>query len=130
MGRKLIKRVGKRIFSKVTRNYADKAYIGKDLSDDLANFEVQHIVEPKSNAVDHRTDTFRDRSLRSYQNSPGLWKYTFRHGRKSVVEQIFGEIKVTNYGLNLRKHRLFKKQILVQFLLYNLDKVVELENWR
>jgi len=130
VGRKLIKRVGKRLFSKVTRNYADKAYTGKDLSDDLANFGVQHIVEPKSNAVDHGTDTLRDRSLRLYQSSSGLWKYTFKHGRKSAVEQIFGEIKVTNYGLNSRKRRLLKKQILLQFFLYNLDKAVELENWR
>ena len=90
---------------------------------------VQHIVEPKSNAVDHGTDTLRDRSLRLYQNSPGLWKYTFKHGRKSAVEQIFGEIKVTIYGLNSRKRGLLKKQILLQFLVYNLDKAVELENW-
>lgn len=127
-GRKLIKKVGKRLFSKINRNFGDKAYNGKPFTDDLAELGVRHIVEPKSNAVDHGTDSARDRSLRLYQNSPGLWKYTFKHGRKSAVEQVFGEIKVGNNALNSRKRHLLKKQILLQFLLYNLDKAVELEN--
>jgi len=129
-GRKLLKQAGKRIFSKINRNYGDKAYIGKDMRDDLTNFGVRHIVEPKSNAVDHGTDTSIDRSLRLYKNSPALWKYTYKHGRKSAVEQVFGEIKIRNNCLNSRKRHLLKKQILLQFLLYNLDKAVKLENWR
>ncbi len=128
-GRKLIKRVGIRLFSKINRNFGDKAYNGKPFTDDLAQLGVRHIVEPKSNAVDHGIDTARDRSLRLYQNSPGLWKHTFKHGRKSAVEQVFGEIKVRNNCLNSRKRHLLKKQILLQFLLYNLDKAMELENW-
>jgi len=130
LGRKLIKKVGCRLFSKINRNYGDKAYNGKKLRDDLVNFGVRHIVEPKSNSVDHGTDEARDRSVRLYQISSGLWKYTFRHGRKSAVEQVFGEIKVKNNGLNSRKRNLLKKQILLQFFLYNLSKAVELENWR
>ena len=129
-GRKIIKQVGKAILNKITRNYGDKAYNGKPLTDDLAEFGVRHIVEPKSNAVDHGTDTQRDRSLRLYKNSPALWKHTFRHGRKSAVEQVFGEIKIAKNGINSRRRHLLKKQILLQFLLYNLDKVMELENLR
>jgi hypothetical protein len=129
-GRKLIKKVGRRLFSKINRNYGDKAYNGKPFTNDLAELGVRHIVEPKSNAVDRGTDTVRDRSLRLYRNSPGLWKYTFKHGRKSAVEQVFGEIKIRNNTLNSRKRHLLKKQILLQFLLYNLDKAMELENWR
>ncbi|OLS24054.1 MAG: hypothetical protein HeimC2_24450, partial [Candidatus Heimdallarchaeota archaeon LC_2] len=129
-GRKLIKKVGVRLFSKINRNFGDKAYNGKPLTDELAELGVRHIVEPKSNAVDHGTDTARDRSLRLYRNSPGLWKYTFKHGRKSAVEQIFGEIKVRNNCLNSRKRHLLKKQILLQFLLYNLAKAMNQENWR
>lgn len=129
-GRKLIKKVGARLFSKINRNFGDKAYNGKPLTDDLADLGVRHIVEPKSNAVDHGTDTPRDRGLRLYKNSPGLWKHTFKHGRKSAVEQVFGEIKLGNRNLNSRKRNLLKKEILLQFLLYNLAKAVELENWR
>ena len=129
-GRKLIKKVGSRIFSKINRNFGDKAYNGKPFEADLRDFGVRHIVEPKSNAVDHGTDTPRDRSLRLYKNSPGLWKYTFKHGRKSAVEQVFGEVKLENTHLNSRKRYLLKKEILLQFLLYNLAKAVEMENWR
>jgi len=129
-GRKLIKKVGSRLFSKIDRNFGDKAYNGKPFTEDLLELGVRHIVEPKSNAVDHGTDTARDRSLRLYKNSPGLWKYTFKHGRKSAVEQVFGEIKLANNNLNSRKRHLLKKQILLQFLLYNLAKAMELENWR
>jgi len=130
MGRKLIKKVGTRLFSKISNNYADKAYNGRSLSKDLAEFGVRHIVEPKSNAVDHGTDSFQDCSLRLYKNSPQLWKHTFKHGKKSAVEQIFGEIKIRNNALNSRKRNLLKKQILLQFLLYNLNKAMELEIWR
>jgi hypothetical protein len=129
-GRKLIKKVGPRLFSKINRNFGDKAYNGKPLTDDLLDLGVRHIVEPKSNAVDHGTDTPRDRSLRLYKNSPGLWKHTFKHGRKSAVEQVFGEVKLENTHLNSRKRNILKKEILLQFLLYNLAKAVELENWR
>lgn len=129
-GRKLIKKVGPRLFSKINRNFGDKAYNGKPFTDDLLDMGVRHIVEPKSNAVDHATDSPRDRSLRLYKNSPGLWKHTFKHGRKSAVEQIFGKIKLENTHLNSRKRNLLKKEILLQFLLYNLAKAVELENWR
>ena len=129
-GRKLIKKVGSRLFSKINRNFGDKAYNGKPITDDLQVFGVRHIVEPKSNAVDHGTDTPRDRSLRLYKNSPGLWKHTFKHGRKSAVEQVFGEIKLENTHLISRKRNMLKKEILLQFLLYNLAKTLKLENWR
>ncbi len=130
IGRKLVKKVGQRLLSKITRNYGDKAYTGSDLENDLAKHKVQHIVEPKSNSVNHGTNSVRDRSVRLYQNSPDLWKYTFKHGRKSAVEQVFGEIKIGKSGINSRKRHLLKKQVLLHFLVYNLDKAVKLENWR
>lgn len=129
VGRKLIKKIGKRMFSNITRNYGDKAYTGSKMTDDLDDFGVRHVVEPKSNAVDHRSDSARDRSVRLYKKSPGLWKYTNRHNRKTAVEQVFGEVKIRKNGMNSRKRSLLKKQVLLQFFMYNLAKAVEIENF-
>jgi len=117
------------MFSKITRNYGDKAYTGGKIVDELADFGVRHVVEPKSNSVDHGTDSARDRSVRLYLRSPGLWKYSNRHNRKSAVEQVFGEIKIKKNGMNSRKRSLLKKQVLLQFFMYNLAKAVEIDNF-
>ncbi|MCY3415155.1 MAG: transposase, partial [Candidatus Heimdallarchaeota archaeon] len=129
IGLKLIPKIGKRLFSRIIRNYGDKAYTGDKMAQKLLEMGVRHIVEPKSNAIYHGTDTARDRSIRLYQRSSGLWKYSNKHGQKSAVEQVFGEIKIKKNGINSRNKKLFKKQVLLQFFMFNLAKLMEPENF-
>ena len=117
---KLVKQLGKRMLTKMTRFFGDKAYGGSDLRDSLANAGVNLIVEPKTNAVDSGNNTVRDRQVRLYQTSPNLWKHTFKHGRKSVVESVFSEIKL-KMRFKARKRVILKRQLLLQFFMFNLN---------
>jgi len=117
---KLVRQLGKRMLTKVVRFFGDKAYNGLDLRELLEKVDVDLIVEPKSNAVDSGKNTMRDRQVRLYQTSPALWKHTFKHGRKSVVESVFSEIKL-KMRFKARKRVILKRQLLLQFLMFNLN---------
>jgi len=120
MALKLLRQLGKRLLAKVTRFFGDKAYGGSALRKQLAAAGVDLIVEPKSNAIDSGQDTARDRQVRLYQASPKLWKHTFGHGRKSVVESVFSEIKL-KMRFKARKRVILKRQLLLQFFMFNLN---------
>ena len=117
---KLLKQLGKRLLTKINRFFGDKAYTGSDLRDPLEEADVKLIVEPKSNAVESGNNTSRDRQVRLYQSSPKLWKSTFSHGQKSVVESVFSEIKL-KMRYKARKRKILKRQVLLQFLMFNLN---------
>ncbi len=126
-GVKLIFGIGKFLLTKIKRIYGDKAYTDGDLESDLQEYDVQMIVEPKSNAVDHGNDDFHDRSVRLYKNSPSLWKYTHSHGQKSVIEKIMGKIKMQPIPITARLAKTKKKQLCVRFFVYNWNKLLEME---
>lgn len=129
MAPKVIKKIGCRQLKKINKMYGDKAYNDQKLRNkELSKYEIKLIVEPKSNAVDHGTGDYRDLGVRLYQNSPNLWKYTHKHGCKSSVEQTFGLVKVKLLPLTGRSPKNKRKQILMNFLVYNLNMILEVQN--
>lgn len=122
VGIKLIFSLGKRMLAKIRRIYGDKAYTDGDLALELQDdFGVKMIVEPKSNAVDHGTNSLHDRNVRLYQNSPELWKYTNGHGQKSTVERIIGVVKQYPLTMTARLNKTKKKQLVMRYFVYNFN---------
>ena len=131
MAPKVINQIGSRQLKKIDKIYGDKAYNDKKLrKQKLLKYGIKLIIEPKKNAVDHGTGNYRDLDLRLYKNSPNLWKYTHQHGCKSSVEQTFGLVKVKTLPLTGRSPKSKRKQILMNFLVYNLNMMLEDQNWR
>lgn len=122
----LVKQLGKKILEKIRYFMGDKAYEGPDLRSFLEKFKIRLLVEPKKGSVDHGQDTDRDRDVRLSQQSKELWKHTFKYGNKQVVEHVFGEIKL-NLCVNARKRTILKRQLLIHFLMYNLNLYLKME---
>ena len=130
MGWKLIKSLGTRILFSIKRIYGDKAYTDVKLYNHLQNYDVQLTVEPRSNAADKGTDSFQDKSVRLYQNSPELWKYTHKHGQKAIVERVFGSVKNKPIPLTAKIAKNKRKQLIMKFFVYNFNLLLEMENMR
>ncbi len=126
VGIKLIFSLGKRLLAKIRRLYGDKAYTDSRLAIELeTDFGVQMVVEPRSNAVDHGTNSSQDRNVRLYHNSPELWKYTHSHGQKSTVERIIGVVKQYPMAMTARLNITKKKQLVMRYFVYNFNLLLE-----
>lgn len=117
----LLHRLGKRLLTHVKWVYADKAYQDDKLFNYFEQESIKLVVEPKRNAVDHGTTSFRDRSLRFFCQAKGLWKYTYRIGRKASVEHVIGLVKLHTQPMRARKPCSRRKSLLLQFLVYNFS---------
>lgn len=127
---RLVKSLGLRCLSTLKRIYGDKAYTDFTLYKHLRKHSVQLTVEPRSNATDKGTNSFHDKNLRLYHNSPGLWKKTHRHGQKAIVERVFGAVKSKPIPLSARRAKNKRKQLIMKFFVYNFNLLLELENLR
>jgi len=127
---RLIKSIGKRCLTSLRKIYGDKAYTDKKLSCHLNQYQVQLIVEPRSNATDKGTNGFQDRNLRLYRNSPNLWKWTHKHGQKAIIERVFGSIKSNAIPLSARLAKNKRKQLIMKFFVYNFNLLLEVQNLR
>lgn len=126
---KLVMQLGKRILAKIRYFMGDKAYEGPDLRSYLNDHGTRLLVEPKKGSVDHGQETDRDRDVRLSDQCKELWKHTFKYGNKQVVEHVFGEIKM-NLCVNTRKRTILKRQLLLHFLMYNLNLYLKMERIR
>lgn len=120
VGDHLVRKLGSRVLEGIRYFFGDKAYEGPELRAYLKQSNIRLLVEPKINAVDNGQNSDRDRDVRLAQNSKGLWKTTFNYGKKQIVENVFGEIK-DKLELNSRKRTILKRQLLLHFLMYNVN---------
>jgi len=127
---RLVKSLGIRCLSTLKRIYGDKAYTDSTLNEHLQEYSVQLIVEPRSNATDKGTNSYHDKNLRLYRNSPELWKWTHKHGQKAIVERVFGSVKSKPIPLSARRAKNKRKQLVMKFFVYNFNLLLELENLR
>lgn len=124
VGNKLVRKLGSRVLDGIRYLFGDKAYEGPELRSYLKQSNIRLLVEPKINAVDNGQNSDRDRDVRLSQNSMNLWKNTFNYGRKQIVENVFGEIK-DQLELNSRNRTILKRQLLLHFLMYNVNICLE-----
>ena len=116
---RLLKTLGKRLLKPINWLFGDKAYHDQKFENYLVEQDIRPVIEPKSNFVDHGTNSARDRSVRLYLSSPELWKKTFRVGLKAAVEHVFGFIKLGFVPLRERLPLQKRKRLLLYFFQYN-----------
>ena len=91
----LVRRVSKDNLATV---YCDKAYISRRNVQFIADVGAYPAIEPKStSSINSRSHWAYGRLMREYRADPEEWKRVHEYGRRSLVETVFGMMKL-RYG--------------------------------
>lgn len=116
---KLWKKLPKRLISKIRRIYLDGAYWDEKIIGLLNQEKIIPIIPPKSNSIDHGTNSQQDQIVRAMKNYPGLYKFNMKSEWRASVEHVFGLIKLRPLRMTERKEKSRAKALLLPFLCYN-----------
>ena len=109
--------------------YGDKAYISKRNVQYIADLGAYPAIEPKKNARTlSRGYPAYGRLTREYKSGPEEWKQAHDYGKRSLVETVFGMMKVRFTGsLSSRRNRQRRRELLIKVVLYNIQRLNYLE---
>ncbi|MDF1539012.1 MAG: IS5 family transposase [Candidatus Thorarchaeota archaeon] len=122
----LVRRVGS---SQLEAVYGDKAYISKRNVQFIADLGAYPAIEPKKNARTlSRGYPAYGQLTREYKSGPEEWKQAHDYGKRSLVETVFGMMKVRFTGsLSSRRNRQRRRELLIKVVLHNIQRLNYLE---
>jgi transposase len=109
--------------------YGDKAYISRKNVQFIAELGAYAAIEPKKNLrVNSRGHRAYGQLMREYRASPEEWKRVHEYGKRSLVETVFGMMKVRfGGGLSSRRYKEQRRELLIKVILHNLGRLSFLE---
>jgi transposase len=109
--------------------YGDKAYISRRNAQYIHDLGAYPAIEPKKR-LKTRSRGYRGYKelIREYQRDPEEWKRVHDYGQRSLVETVFGIMKVQFSGsLRSRRYKEQRRELLVKVILHNLGRLNFLE---
>ena len=122
----LLKRVVHRFLKYV---YGDKAYISRKNVQFIVDLGAYPGIEPKKR-LRARSRGYRGYKelIREHRRNPVKWKRVHGYGKRSLVETVFGMMKVRFTGsLSSRRYREQRRELLIKVILHNLGRLNFLE---
>ncbi len=109
--------------------YGDKAYISRKNVQYISDIGAYPAIEPKKNlGVNSRGHRAYGRLMREYRRNPVEWKRVHEYGKRSLVEIVFGIMKVRFTGsLRSRRYKELRRELLIKVILHNLGRLNFLE---
>lgn len=109
--------------------YGDKAYISRKNVQFIAELGAYAAIEPKKNlGVNSRGHRAYGQLMREYRAGPEEWKRVHEYGNRSLVETVFGMMKVRfGGGLSSRRYKEQRRELLIKVILHNLGRLSFLE---
>ncbi|MGV9170792.1 MAG: transposase [Promethearchaeia archaeon] len=109
--------------------YGDKGYISRKNVQFISGLGAYPAIEPKENAIPRSRGSPAYRQLvHEYQKGAEGWKERHQYGRRSLVETVFGTLKVRFGGsLSSRGYREQRRELLFKVLLHNIERLNFLE---
>lgn len=109
--------------------YGDKAYISRKNVQFIAELGAYAAIEPKKNlGVNSRGHRAYGQLMREYRAGPEEWKRAHEYGKRSLVETVFGMMKVRfGGGLSSRRYKEQRRELLIKVILHNLGRLSFLE---
>ena len=115
----------KRLIDGYDRMYGDSAYWAENIFEWLKNQDIFPVITPKSNYVDHGTDSVHDCLVRAYEQYSGLFKRNHHPEFREAVEHVFGLIKLKTLSISDWKEKNQLKSLLTPFIWYNFGVYVQ-----
>lgn len=109
--------------------YGDKAYISRKNVQYIHDLGAYPGIEPKKRLI-ARSRGYRGYKelIREYRRDPEEWKRIHQYGRRSLVETVFGMMKVRFTGsLRSRGFMEQRRELLIKVILHNLGRLNFLE---
>lgn len=109
--------------------YGDKAYISRKNVQFIHDLGAYPAIEPKKR-LRARSRGYRGYKelIVEYRPDPEEWKRVHEYGKRSLVETVFGMMKVKFGGrLSSRGYRQQRRELLIKVGLHNIDRLNYLE---
>lgn len=109
--------------------YGDRAYISRKNVQFIADLGAYAGIEPKKR-LRARSRGFRGYKelIREYRRDPEEWRRSHNYGRRSLVETLFGMMKVRFTGsLSSRGFKEQRRELLIKVILHDLRRLNFLE---
>jgi len=122
----LLKQVVHRFLEDV---YGDKAYISRKNVQFIHDLGAYPAIEPKKRlrAWSRGYRGYKE-LIREYQRDPEVWKKKHNYGKRSLVETVFGMMKVRfGGGLSSRRYKEHRRELLIKVVLHNIERLNFLE---
>ncbi|MDF1538780.1 MAG: IS5 family transposase, partial [Candidatus Thorarchaeota archaeon] len=122
----LLKRISHRTLKVI---YGDKAYISRRNVQFIADLGAYPGIEPKKNlGVNSRGHRGYGQPMREYRADPEEWKRVHEYGKRSLVETVFGMMKLRFTGsLSSRRYKEQRRELLIKVILHNIERLNFLE---
>jgi transposase len=104
--------------------YGDKAYISRENVQYIHELGAYPAIEPKKR-LKARSRGYRGYKelIREYRRDPEEWKRVHEYGKRSLVETVFGMMKVRFTGsLRSRRYKEQRRELLIKVILHNLGR--------
>ncbi|MHA1636366.1 MAG: IS5 family transposase [Candidatus Thorarchaeota archaeon] len=127
--RHLIALVRRGATSELETVYGDKAYISRRNVQFITDLGAYPRIEPKKR-LRARSRGYRGyrELIVEYRRDPEEWKAAHDYGKRSLVETVFGMMKIRfGGGLRSRGHRQQRRELLIKVLLHNIERLNYLE---
>ncbi|MHA1662695.1 MAG: IS5 family transposase [Candidatus Thorarchaeota archaeon] len=109
--------------------YGDKAYISRKNVQFIHDLGAYPGIEPKKR-LRARSRGYRGYKelINEYRRDPEEWKRVHEYGKRSLVESVFGMMKVRfGGGLSSRGYRQQRRELLIKVILHNIARLNYLE---
>ncbi len=109
--------------------YGDKAYISRKNVQFITDLGAYPGIEPKKR-LRARSRGYRGYKelIREYRQDPVEWKKKHSYGKRSLVETVFGMMKVRFTGsLSSRRYKEQRRELLIKVILHNIGRLNFLE---
>ncbi len=122
----LVRRVSKDNLATV---YGDKAYISRKNVQFITDLGAYPGIEPKKRLrARSRGHRGYKELIREYRLDPVEWKRVHEYGKRSLVESVFGMMKVRFTGsLGSRRYKEQRRELLFKVILHNIGRLNFLE---
>jgi len=109
--------------------YGDKAYISRKNVQFITDLGAYPGIEPKKRLrARSRGHRGYKELIREYRRNPVEWKRVHEYGKRSLVESVFGMMKVRFTGsLGSRRYKEQRRELLIKAILHNLGRLNFLE---
>jgi transposase len=122
----LLKRI---VHERLEQVYGDKAYISRKNVQYIHDRGAYPGIEPKKR-LKARSRGYRGYKelIREYRRDPAEWKKKHTYGKRSLVETVFGMMKVRfTGGLSSRRYKEQRREVLFKVILHNIERLNFLE---
>ncbi len=109
--------------------YADRAYISRRNVQHIHDLGACPVIEPKKRLkARSRGHRGYKELLVEYRRDPEEWRRVHEYGKRSLVETVFGMLKVrSGGGLSSRRHKEQRRELLIKVVLHNIQRLNLLE---